>query len=71
MSIIQSTITTNTTNTNGLPHNYGYYDVQSPPIENDCDHTFPLWMVIPPQGCTVNCPICGKPRFIQSTQITC
>ena len=37
--------------------------------KNECNHTFPLWMVIPQQGCTVNCPICRKPRFIPGSQI--
>ncbi len=44
----------------------------TPKIINDnCTHTFPIWMVVPPQGCTINCPTCGKPTFIQGTQITC
>ena len=38
-------------------------------INNECTHTFPLWMVVPPQGCTINCPICGKSRFIPGSQI--
>ncbi len=42
------------------------------PKDNDsCEHAFPIWMVVPPQGCTVTCPICRKPRFIQGGQITC
>jgi hypothetical protein len=40
------------------------------PTSNICNHTFALWMVIPPQGATIQCPICRSPRFIQGTQIT-
>ena len=45
--------------------------INIPKGSNNCGHTFPIWMVIPPQGCTVTCPVCGKPTFIQGTQITC
>ena len=46
----------------------GYYGGWMEP-GSGCGHVFPLWMVIPPGGCMVNCPVCGASRFVQGTQI--
>ena len=36
----------------------------SKPNLSGCNHTFPIWMVIPMGGCVVKCPVCGTDRFI-------